>query len=124
MQTPAGKECPHYYEDFNRGRSVQECRLARANQDSLPWRPGDCAKCEVPEIVRANASPTMQLKLTIRLALFGLIRQLKIEAWCLTHETRIENPYVGCPLDIEENDGLKLFRDALEQIDDLDDLDD
>lgn len=120
MQTPAGKECPHYYEDFARGRNVQECRLVKANPDSLPWRSSDCAKCPVPDIVLANASPTMQLKLTIRLAWLGLIRQLKVEAWCLKHDVAIEDPFTGCPLDMEENEGLQLFRDALDQIDDKD----
>ena len=115
MRTPAGKECPHYYEDFNRGRNVQECRLANANPDTLPWRPPDCAKCPVPDIVLANASPNMELKLTIKLAWFGLTRKLEVEAWCTLHNIPIKNPYVGCPLDIEEDDRLKLFREALEQ---------
>lgn len=118
MLTPAGKECPHYYEDFNRGRHVQECRLVQENPESMPWRPADCAKCPVPDIVRANASPTMKLKLTIRGAWFGFVRQMKVEAWCTKHDIPIEDPYTGCPLDAEENDALRLFRDALEQSDD------
>lgn len=118
MITPAGKECPHYYEDFNRGRETQECRLANANTASLRWRPKDCARCPVPEIVRANASRDMQLTLTIRNALLGLVRQIKVEAYCLRHDIPIENPYVGCPLDSEENAALKLFRDALDDADD------
>ena len=118
MLTPAGKECPHYYEDFNRGRSVQECRLAAQNPESLPWRPKDCAKCQVPDIVRANASPDMALRLTIRSVLLGFIRQVQIEAWCVRHDRPIEDPYVGCPLDREENDALKLFREALDKSDD------
>lgn len=117
MRTPAGKECPHYYEDFNRGRNVQECRLAKANPESLPWRPGDCAKCPVPEILQANASPDMQLTLTVRGVLLGFVRQVKIEARCVKHDLPIENPYVGCPLDAEENDALRLFKDALEKPD-------
>lgn len=115
MITPAGKECPHYYEDFNRGRSIQECRLAKENPASMPWRPKDCARCPVPEIVLANASPDMKLTLTIRPALLGFVRQMKVEAWCLRHNVPIENPYVGCPLDAEENPALKLFRDALDE---------
>jgi hypothetical protein len=123
MQTPAGKECPHYYEDFNRGRSLQECRLVEANPDSLPWRPSDCAKCPVPDIVLANASPHMSLRLTIKLAWFGLVRRIDVAAWCTKHDIPIKNPYVGCPLDIEENDGLKLFREALEHSGDEDEHD-
>ena len=118
MRTPAGKECPHYYEDFNRGRAVQECRLAQENPESLPWRPKDCYKCPVPDIVRANASPDMTLTLTIRSVLLGFVRQVKVDAWCTRHDIPIENPYVGCPLDVDENPGLKLFRDALDQSDD------
>ncbi|MBN1564896.1 MAG: hypothetical protein JXA10_13700 [Anaerolineae bacterium] len=125
MRTPAGQECPHYYEDFNRGRSVQECRLVNANPDSLSWRPQDCAQCPVPEILLANASRNMQLKLTIKLVWLGLKRKMDVTAWCLLHEIPIKNPYVGCPLDSEENDGLKLFREALEHSDLLpDDADD
>jgi hypothetical protein len=115
MRTPAGQECPHYYEDFNRGRNVQECRLVKENHEkSLPWRPQDCARCPVPEIIRANASPHMKLTLTIRGALLGFVRRHDVEAWCLKHDIAIENPYVGCPLDMDENPALRLFRDALD----------
>jgi hypothetical protein len=113
MITPAGRECPHYYQDFHRGREVQECRLIKDNPDSLPWQRKDCARCEVPDILRANASEHMRLKLTIRRALFGFVRQMRLEAWCEKHNIPIENPYVGCPLDSEENPALQLFRDAL-----------
>jgi len=114
MRTPAGQECPHYYEDFARGRSVQECRLVQANPESAPWRPKDCARCPVPEIVRANASPDMQLRLTIKPVLLGFVRQMRVEAWCERHDVPIENPYVGCPLCAEENPALRLFKDALD----------
>lgn len=120
MRTPAGKECPHYYEDFNRGRHVQECRLVKENPASLPWRPQDCARCPVPDIVRANASPHMKLTLTIRTAMLGIVRRLEVDAWCLKHDIPIENPYVGCPRDVDENDALRVFRDALEETDDHD----
>lgn len=114
MRTPAGQECPHYYEDFARGRSVQECRLAQANPNSAPWRPKDCARCPVPDILRANASPYLQLRLTIRPVLLGFVRQVKVEAWCERHDIAIENPYIGCPLCAQENPALRLFKDALD----------
>ena len=57
MKTPAGKECKHYYQDFHRGRDIQECRLAKRNLDSEKWHPDDCSKCPVPEILMANADP-------------------------------------------------------------------
>ncbi len=120
MRTPAGKECPHYYEDFNRGRHVQECRLVKENPESLRWRPQDCAQCPVPDIVRANASPQMQLTLTIRSTLLGLVRRMDVEAWCIKHDIPIENPYVGCPLDLDENPALRLFREALDETPDDD----
>jgi hypothetical protein len=120
MRTPAGKECPHYYEDFNRGRHVQECRLVMDNPESLGWRPQDCAKCPVPDIVLANASPQMKLTLTIRAALLGFVRRMDVDAWCTKHDMTIANPYVGCPLDVEENEAFRLFRDALEETDNHD----
>ncbi len=119
MRTPAGQECAHYYEDFHRGRAVQECRLAAANAHSLPWQPTDCARCPVPAILQANASPHMRLTLTVRkrwLGRFG--RVLDVRAWCTLHDVPIENPYLGCPLDADENDALRLFREALEKTDD------
>ena len=94
MVTPTGKECPHYYEDFNRGRAIQECRLAAQNAESLHWRPRDCAKCAVPDILRANASPNLELRLTIR----GAARLCAPGArgcWC-PHDIPIADPYTGC----------------------------
>jgi hypothetical protein len=117
MRIPAGKECPHYYEDFNRGRDIQECRLVKDNPESLAWRPQDCAKCPVPDIVLANASPHMRLTLTIRGVLLGFVRRMDVDAWCIKHDVAIKNPYVGCPLDAEENEAFRLFRDALEETD-------
>jgi len=67
-----------------------------------------------PGIVLANASPDMELRLTIRSVFLGFIRQVRVEAWCIRHDIPIENPYVGCPLDVEESAALKLFQEALE----------
>jgi hypothetical protein len=118
MRTPAGQECPHYYEDFNRGREIQECRLVRANPETAQWRPKDCERCPVPEIVRANASPHMRLTLTIRPSLMGFVRRMEVQAWCDKHDIAIDDPYVGCPLCAEDNPGLQLFKQALEDPDD------
>ena len=58
MKTPAGRECPHYYADYNRHtRDIEECRLAKSNPHSEQWRPNDCVKCPVPDIVLANREP-------------------------------------------------------------------
>ncbi|HML24746.1 MAG TPA: hypothetical protein PKD09_24035 [Aggregatilinea sp.] len=113
MRTPAGKECPYYYANYHRGRETEECRLVAENPDSAPWQPRDCARCPVPDILLANASPNLRLKLTIRPKLMGFKRQMDVRAWCEKHDIVIEDPYTGCPLCAEENPGLKLFKDAL-----------
>ena len=117
MRTPAGKECPHYYEDFYRGRDIQECRLARENPDSEKWQPKDCNKCTVPEILQANASRDMQLTLTIKSHLMGLTRTVNVEAFCTKHRIPIDDPHVGCTQCIAENPGLDIFRQALDDSD-------
>lgn len=112
MLTPAGSECRHYYEDFNRGREVQQCRLARLNPESLPWRPRDCARCPVPAILRANNSPDMVLTLTIKKGFLGLGRHLEVAASCKKHDVEIEEPQVGCPQCSAERPGFAdLFRE-------------
>ncbi|MBX3064279.1 MAG: hypothetical protein KF726_14980 [Anaerolineae bacterium] len=117
MKTPAGKECPQYYADFHRGRNIQECRLASRNPESAPWRPADCTLCSVPDIVRANASPDMRLKLTIKSGFLGLGRRLIVEAYCEKHQLRIDDPFVGCPRCNAERPGSSAFADALENLD-------
>jgi hypothetical protein len=118
MQTPAGKECRHFYQDYNRGRDIQECRLIKANPDSLPWRQHDCVRCPVPDILNANASPDLQLKATVTSRLMGLGRRMEVEATCIRHEIPIEDPYVGCPRCNAERPGLDIFRQALNSDDD------
>ncbi len=96
MRTPAGTECPHYYEDFNRGRQTQECRLVQRNRASLPWRPADCERCPVPEILRTNRSSDLRLELTIEKR-FGFFRRNRVEAYCLAHVRGVSDPIRGCP---------------------------
>lgn len=117
MRTPAGKECRHYYQDFHRGRNLQECRLVKENPESMRWRPSDCFNCPVPDILNANASPLLRLKLTIKPRLLGLGRQLKVEAFCDDKPISIEAAYTDCH-DLKDTRGLDLFRQALEQNDD------
>lgn len=119
MRTPSGRECRHYYEDFHRGRNVQECRLVRGNAESLAWKPSDCNQCPVPDILNANASPDLELKLTIKTRVFGMGRRLEVSASCLRHNIPIEDAFIGCPeCNKERNQGLDLFRQALEGDDD------
>jgi hypothetical protein len=114
MKTPAGKECPQYYADFHRGRHVQECRLAGRNPQSASWHPNDCAHCPVPDILRANASLSLRLRLTIKPGFLGLGRHNKVEAFCEKHLRPIEDPIVGCTLCNEEKPGVDAFLSALE----------
>ncbi|GAB4510443.1 MAG: hypothetical protein OHK0046_07270 [Anaerolineae bacterium] len=114
MRTPAGKECRHYYEDFHRGRNIQECRLIKANMESLPWRPVDCSKCPVPDILNANASPLLTLKLTIKSGFLGFGRRNIVEAFCRNEPIPLEEAYTGCDRG-GNRPGLDLFRQALEQ---------
>ncbi|MCC7210039.1 MAG: hypothetical protein IT323_22235 [Anaerolineae bacterium] len=114
MRTPAGKECPEYYQDFHRQRNIQECRLAKRNPDSARWQPGDCRRCPVPDILRANASPHLRLKLTIRPGFLGIGRSNLVQATCEKHRQVIEDPYVGCEQCNAERPGLSAFIDALE----------
>ena len=116
MRTPAGKDCPHYYADFNRGRRVQECRLIEQNKTSPAWQPADCGNCKVPDVLRANASPSMRLELTVRPGLvFGLGRHLEMAASCDKHNIVIKDPFVGCEQCNSERPAIHAFLDSLER---------
>lgn len=118
MRTPAGKECRYYYQDFHRGHNLQECRLNKDNPDSVRWRPEDCARCQIPEILNANASPDLSLTITIKSGILGFGRRVEVTATCLKHRIPISDPYVGCPQCNSERPGLDIFRHALEDTDD------
>jgi hypothetical protein len=117
MRTPAGKDCKFYYADYNRGRNVQECRLIAANPDSLLWRPQLCALCPVPEILNANASPTLEFQLTVKPRLLGLGRRVEVQASCGKHRVALADPFVGCPDCHAERPGLDVFWQALKRSD-------
>jgi hypothetical protein len=114
MITPAGTECPHYYEDFHRGRSVMECRLVKANLDSSPWEPKDCARCPVPAILRANGNPNMMFTLTIKKGFLGIGRKIEVKAFCLKHRIDIDQPPIGCPLCNSERPGMSVLFGEIE----------
>ena len=118
MRTPAGKECRHYHEDFHRGRNIQECRLIKENPESAHWQPTDCSKCQIPDILNANASHDLQLTLMVKTGILGFGRRLEVAASCAKHHVSIDDPYVGCPICNSERPGLDIFRQALEQNDD------
>ena len=116
MRTPDGSDCSYYYEDFHRGRNVQECRATKA-EGSAPWRLTDCAKCPVPRILLANASPNLHVILEIKSKWLGFGRSLNVTAFCKRHEIPIADPYVGCEQCNRERPGLDLFKNALNELD-------
>ncbi len=103
---------------FSPGTHTQECRLIKENPASLRWKPGDCARCSVPDIRHANASPDLELRLTVVPTLLGLSRRLVVEARCKKHHVPVEDAYVGCPQCNAERPGLDAFIRALEDSDD------
>ncbi len=95
MQTPAGKECPHFYGNYYRGREQEECRLLM--EHGLPWTPSLCETCPVPAIRQANACPHMRLRPVLRRDLLPPWRQrLHIEAYCTKTTRPVPEPKVGC----------------------------
>lgn len=115
MRTPSGKLCKYYYADFHRGRNVQECRSVKQNADSLRWQPSDCHKCPVPEILNANASSALELKVTISSRLLGILRNIEVVASCNKHQCIVPNPYIGCePCNHQRKDVMNLFDAALQ----------
>jgi len=95
VQTPAGTECPFYFEDFFRGREKRECRL-------LPpaalhaWSPDLCARCRVPRIVLANACSHLVLKGRVASGPLGLGRRMQISASCTRMLIDVGEPEIGC----------------------------
>ncbi|TET53903.1 MAG: hypothetical protein E3J64_02845 [Anaerolineales bacterium] len=96
MLTPAGTECPHYYEDFHRGRSTQECRLIGPGPESGEWEPKLCSSCTVPAVLRANSCPNMIIQARVARRWLVLSPRVKIYAVCSKHLVPVDNPYVGC----------------------------
>ena len=96
MRTPAGSECPHYFEDFHRGRNRQECRLIARNPGSRPWRPELCAVCPVPRFLQANACPKLVLRAQVRSGLLGLRRKVEVSAECRLSLAAVPEPEIGC----------------------------
>lgn len=94
MLTPAGKDCPHFYGDYHRGRNVERCRLLET-QD-LHWTRDLCFKCPVPELLQANACEFQTLKPSLEKPLFFLKPQVRINAHCSKCECDVAAPEIGC----------------------------
>jgi len=106
MRTPAGAECHFYYEDYNRGRNIQECRLLKHATGSGQWKPRDCSNCPVPEILWANASEYLELRAVVRTGFLGFDRHVEVMASCSKHHTIIQDPYTGCQECAKERPGF------------------
>ncbi|HSR46361.1 MAG TPA: hypothetical protein VLL77_00095 [Anaerolineales bacterium] len=96
MRTPAGADCPYYFEDFHRGRQKQECRLVAQNPASRPWQPDLCRSCRVPRIVLANACPNLVLHAKVNPGILGLNRKVEVTADCLLSLSSVPEPEIGC----------------------------
>jgi hypothetical protein len=95
MKTPAGTECPHFYGDYFRGRTVEECRLLKVAGQN--WSRDLCASCPVPEISRANACQYMQLRSKVGRPLSAaFMRRVQVQAYCAKTRKNVTEPYVGC----------------------------
>ncbi len=105
MLTPSGRDCSLYYEDFARGVGKQECR-ARQTSGSAEWRPADCARCPVPEILMANGSRHLELQLVIHRGVLGIGRRVGVEAYCSLHRVALTDPRLGCDQCNREADDL------------------
>jgi len=97
MKTPAGTECPFYYEDFHRGRNQQECRLIERTPGGGQYSPDLCARCRVPRILMANACEYMILEARVNSGFLGLRRRVVITAFCTRSMQDVEEPEIGCP---------------------------
>jgi hypothetical protein len=96
VRTPAGTECPYYYEDFARGRQRQECRLIDQTPGGGRWSPNLCAACRVPKIVLANACPHLVLEARVRRRVLGLVRSVEVSASCTRVLEPVAEPEIGC----------------------------
>ena len=95
MKTPAGRECPHFFGDYYRGRNMEECRLLKAAGEI--WSPDLCKTCPVPEIARANSCQHMQLKLVVARPLFAMFqRRVQVSAFCNKSDRNVDEPQIGC----------------------------
>jgi hypothetical protein len=96
MKTPAGFECPYFFGDYFRGRSQEECRLIGKRSRPQNWTPDLCKSCPVPAISRDNSCEHMILKAEVVNSLFGIIRKVKVSAYCNHSQSVVADPHIGC----------------------------
>lgn len=76
---------------------MQSCRLIERSKDSLPWQPGLCQTCPVPDILRANGSDTLVLDGKVVKKFFGFKQEVVVEGWCSECFSAVPDPKRGCP---------------------------
>ena len=96
MRTPAGTECPYFYGDYYRGKSVEECRLIGNVPPPHNWTRDLCGVCPVPRISRANACEFMILTPTIHRGVMGIGKKVSISAYCRKANADVKVPEIGC----------------------------
>lgn len=96
MRTPSGADCKFYYADFNRGRSLQECRLPRRNDAAARWSPDLCKSCPAPRLLLANACPHLTLSGQISKGFLGFNRKMTVAASCSQIGGLVAEPAIGC----------------------------
>jgi hypothetical protein len=95
MKTPAGRECPHFYGNYFRGRNDEECRLLSLN--GQPWTSDLCKTCPVPDIMRANSCQHMILKVNVGRSIATLFqRRVQVNAFCEKTNRNVQEPQIGC----------------------------
>lgn len=95
MKTPAGKECPHFYGDYFRGKNIEECRLLKTQGQT--WSRDLCKTCIVPEIARANSCQHLQLNVVVARPLAFLFqKRVQVSAFCEKVKRGVDEPQIGC----------------------------
>jgi hypothetical protein len=95
MKTPAGRECPHFYGDYYRGRNVEECRLLQLNGQN--WSRDLCKTCPVPDITRANSCQYMKLTAKVTRSILTFFqRRVEISTYCEKSNRAVPEPQIGC----------------------------
>ena len=64
--------------------------------DRKLWTPDLCRSCLVPDIVRANACPNMELTGHVKKGFLGFSRRVQVEAFCTLSRGEVREPQVGC----------------------------
>jgi hypothetical protein len=95
MRTPAGFECRYFYGNYFRGRNEEECRLITPATAHL-WSSDLCRSCPVPALLRANACPHLILEGNVQKTMLGLVKKIKVSAYCSKSAEVVTEPQIGC----------------------------